>query len=666
MNHLRVSLRILLGYGAVLLLLAAVGVSGILGSNRTLEQISRYAKAADLTVTVMAAQNDLEAVVRGAQNFVATGVASNRDDARAAGQRVDAALARAAASASGDLAPLLRTLVAAKAKYDIELQQLQSARGIREDAARRLRDDTVPAALRDIAALEDGSKAANELSADAFATAVQQKVQAASQALGRWLLTPDPADARTAELALRDGEPMLADTLDQLDPGPLRTQGEKAQKSLAAFRAGLAQVIALTAAQAQATQHVFGELAREVTARMGAVQAAAQAGLTRDGIEARHDVSGVRGQLEWIGGIGLLIGVALAFAIAHSLIRPLRRLTAIMARLAGGDTAVEVPMRTLRTEIGDMARAVEVFKTNALAVAGMSAERAAARAEAEAARRAALASLVDGFEGSVRQTVTAVGVTATELTSVADRLHGSASAAMTEAETAAKGADEVTCAIGVVAAAAEQLAASVGEITRQMGQSSRMAGQAASEASRSTVAMESLAEASDRVGQIVSIISGIASQTNLLALNATIEAARAGDAGKGFAVVASEVKGLANQTARATEDIRQQIAAMQATTQTAAAATAAIVETVRTMDNVASSVASAVEQQGAATREIATTIQSAVEGTSGVAKAVGSVTVATRDTGSLSGELKGALGDLSGRFARLEGEVEAFVKRVQA
>ena len=666
MNHLRVSLRILVGFGAVLLLMAAVGLSGILGSNRTLEQIAQYAKATDLTVTVMQAQTDLQAAVRGAQNFIADAGALNADDARVAGQRVDAALLRAAAGAPAELVPLLRPLAEAKARYEVELTALQATHGSREYAVRRLRDGAMPAALRDIAALEDAAKAANELSADAFATAVQQKLQTASQATGRWLLTPDPADASGAKTALHDAGPMLADTLDQLDPGPLHMLGEKAQLSLTGFGAALDQVTALTVAQTGATQHVFGVTARDMTERMQAAQAAAEAGLSSDGAAAVRYVSGVRLQLAWIAGIGLLIGVALAFAIARSLIRPLRSLTAVMAGLAAGDTAVEVPMQTLRTEIGDMARAVEVFKTNALAVAGMSAERAAARAEAEAARRVALAALADGFEGSVRQTVTAVGSTAQELTAVANRLHASASTAMAETATAASGADAVTGAIGVVAAAAEQLAASVSEISRQMAQSSRMAGQAASEASRSTLAMESLAEASDRVGQIVSIISGIASQTNLLALNATIEAARAGDAGKGFAVVASEVKGLATQTVRATEDIRQQIAAMQATTQTAAAATAAIVETVRTIDNVASSVASAVEQQGAATREIASTIQSAVEGTRGVSNAVGSVTLATRDTGSLSAELKQALGDLSGRFSRLESEVEGFVKRVQA
>jgi methyl-accepting chemotaxis protein len=667
MNHLRVSLRIFLGFGAVLLLLAAVGLSGIFGSNKTLDQIAHYAEGANLTVTVMQAQNDLEAAVRGAQNFVGNGAAAaSWNDAVAAGHRVDAALQRAEADAPADLAVLLHDVADAKAKYDQELQALWSAHGLRHEAELRLRDETAPAALRDIATLEDASKASNELGAEAFASAVQQKVQIAAQAAGRFLLIPDPADATAAQTALRQAVPMMADTLDQLNPGPLHTQAEKAQQSMATFRDGLREVVAMTVAQARDTQHVFGEAARDMIARMQAAQAAAQEGLTRDSAEAQQYVSSVRLILGWTAGLGLLLGVVLAFAIARSLIRPLRMLTAVMARLAGGDTAVDVPMRTLRTEIGDMARAVEVFKTNALAVAGMAAERAATREEAEAARHAALASLAEGFETSVRQTVTAVGATAAELTAMADRLHASASTAMAQTETAAAGAHQVTGVIGVVAAAAEQLAASVGEITQQMAHSSRMAGQAASEANRSTLAMDSLAEASERVGQIVSIINAIASQTNLLALNATIEAARAGDAGKGFAVVASEVKGLANQTAQATEDIRQQIAAMQATTKTAAAAIAAIVETVRTIDNVASSVAAAVGQQSAATREIASNIQSAVEETRGVSKAVGSVTLATRDTGSLSGEVKRALGDLSGRFTRLESEVERFVERVQA
>jgi methyl-accepting chemotaxis protein len=666
MNHLRVSLRILLGFGAVLVLLAAVGVSGVLGSGRTLDHIAQYAEGANLTVTVMQAQNDLEAAVGGAQNFIATGTAASWDDSSKVEQRLDAALRLAQSNASDELGPKLQAVADAKAHYDQGLQALKAAHDQRADAARHLRDETAPAALREIAAMVDGAKAAGDLGAQAFADAVQQKVQAASQALSRFLVTPDPADAQAAETALKQAAPALTDTIEQIDPGPLRAQGEKAQDSLTAFHTGLAQVVGMTTALTRDTQHVFGETARDMVSRMQAAQAAAQAGLARDGQEARDYVDGVRLQLGWTAVFGLLFGVTLAVAIARSLIQPLRALTVVMARLAGGDTAVEVPMRTLHTEIGDMARAVEVFKTNALAVAGMSAERAASRAEAETARRAALASLAEGFEGSVRQTVTEVGATAAELTSMADRLYSSASTAMAQTDTAASGADQVTGAIGVVAEAAAHLAESVNEITGKMAESSRMAGQAAREANRSTVAMDSLAEASNKVGQIVSIINAIASQTNLLALNATIEAARAGDAGKGFAVRASEVKGLANQTARATEDIRQQIAAMQATTETAAAAIAAIVETVRTIDTVASSVASAVEQQGVATRDIVSNIHSAVEETRGVSNAVGSVAVATRGTGSLSGEVKRALGDLSGRFSRLEDEVERFVQRVKA
>ncbi len=666
MNHLRVSLRILIGFGAVLILLAAIGISGIFGLNRTQDQIARYAQAAGLTVTVMRAQNDLETAVRGAQTFMGGGPAQSLDDSHAAGLRADAALREAESAAPADLAALLREAADAKARYDAGLQSLLAGHAQFGRLAKRLRDDVAPASLRDIGALLDASKAASELGAEAFAGAVQQKVQTASQALSRFLVTPDPADSAAAVNALKQATPMLTDTLAELDPGPLHTLGETARASLAVFQHELDDLIAMQAAQARDSQHVSGDLARTLGVRIQAAQTAAEAGLAHDGAQAGQYVSDVRGQLGWIAAFGLLTGIVLAVSIARSLIGPLRDLVGVMVRLAAGDTSVDVPMRTVRTEIGDMARAVEVFKTNALAVAGMSAERAATRQEAEASRRAALTALAEGFEGSVRQTVRQAGTTATALASVADRLHISASAAMVQTESAAAGAHEVTSAIGVVAAAAEQLAASVGEITRQMAQSSRMASQAANDASRGTMAMDSLAEASNKVGQIVGIINAIASQTNLLALNATIEAARAGDAGKGFAVVAGEVKGLANQTARATEDIRRQIAAMQAATETAAGAIAAIVETVRTIDEVASSVASAVEQQGSATREIASSIQTAVNETRVVSDAVGSVTRTTADTGTLSGEVKRAMGDMSGRFGRLEAEVEQFVQRVRA
>ena len=407
-------------------------------------------------------------------------------------------------------------MAVAKSQYDRELQSLIALHRRLAEAARHLQDTAVPASLRDVAKLVQDAGVANELGAKSFAEVVLSRLQAGSQALSRFLVTPDPADAALARKAVREAGPALAETLEQLDPGPLHDQGETATRSLAGFAAELEQVVAMTAAQSDATRHVFEGTARAMTARMQAARSGAQAALAEVASTARGNVGGVRLQLGGIAGIGLLLGAVLALAIARSLIRPLRALTGVMTRLADGDTTVDVPMRTLRTEIGDMARAVEVFKTNALTLAGLDAERAAARAEAETARRADLASLAEGFEGSVRQTMQAVGATATRLTAMADRLqrqrHGGDGADGIRRRRCRADDDRHGGRGGRDRGGAWPL--SVGAIARYMAESTQMLGAAASEADRSTQAMETLGDAAAKVGQIISIISGMPGGTD--------------------------------------------------------------------------------------------------------------------------------------------------------
>ena len=306
-----------------------------------------------------------------------------------------------------------------------------------------------------------------------------------------------------------------------------------------------------------------------------------------------------------------------------------------------------------------------MFRVSTLRMAEMSAERALARADAEATRKVAMAKLASGFESSVRATVQDVGRTASDLTKAAAQVVNSAQTAIGETGGATSGADAVTDAVSMVAAAAEQLTASVDEISRRMGEASRMVAQAAGQAKGGTVAMDALAAASQKVGEIVQIISAIASQTNLLALNATIEAARAGEAGKGFAVVASEVKNLATQTARATDEIGTQIGAMQLATISAQQAIAAVAKSVQTIDAVAAAVAESVSEQGSATREIAANINAAAARTQEVAASVSTVSVNAGETGRVSAAMQHSVAGLVARLATMDGEVDHFLAQVR-
>ncbi len=368
--------------------------------------------------------------------------------------------------------------------------------------------------------------------------------------------------------------------------------------------------------------------------------------------------------------IALIVGLAvaslaIAFIIGSSLTRPLRNIQGAMAGLSGGDLSVEVPHADFRDEIGAMARSLDQFRAAQLRMAALEQEQLRAKEQAELDRRAAVLAMAGAFEASVKGIVDGVGSAATELEASAQSMAAIAeeSAAQANAVTAAAGG--ASEGVSTVAAAAGQLSSAIQEITRQVDESDRMTRTAVAEVEATGQTVEGLAEAAGRIGGIVSLIQTIASQTNLLALNATIEAARAGEAGKGFAVVASEVKGLANQTAKATEEISQQVGQMQSVTQEAVAAMARIRTSISTVSAAASAIAAAVEQQSAATREIAGNAQRTADGVAEVNGAMAGVRQASQDAGAASGDVLSASAELNRQAGFLAREIDQFLARIR-
>ena len=364
-------------------------------------------------------------------------------------------------------------------------------------------------------------------------------------------------------------------------------------------------------------------------------------------------------------GIGGLIAAAvIALIVIRALTRPISRLTGAMGRLSGGDLEVAVPDAHLKNEMGAMARALEVFKTNMIQARALDAQQKdeqlarEARAERVTAITGRFDAAVSGILGDVTDAVSKMRVTAESMTDTA-------SGAAERAQTVAKASNAATVNVQAVAGASEELAASVQEIGRQLENSTRIASEATEQAKATNKLVEGLSAATEKIGTVVRLINDIAEQTNLLALNATIEAARAGDAGRGFAVVASEVKTLASQTAKATDEIGAHIAAVQSVTGESVAAIRSIVETIDKINEITTQVSAAVVEQSAATQEIARSVQEAAQGTASVDENITGVTHAADLTGAAAGEVRAAADRLGDRSQALRGEVESFLEAVR-
>ncbi|HEY1722509.1 MAG TPA: methyl-accepting chemotaxis protein [Magnetospirillaceae bacterium] len=363
--------------------------------------------------------------------------------------------------------------------------------------------------------------------------------------------------------------------------------------------------------------------------------------------------------------LAALLSGGLGFAISRNVARPVRQMTGVMERLADHDLSVTISGTERGDEIGAMAKAVEVFKGNMIKGDELAAAQKAEQIAKEA-RATRVDALTKSFDVSVNGVMGHVADQATQMTAAAQSLNATAEESTRQASVVATASEEASANVQTVASATEELSSSIAEISRQVAQSSRVAASAVSEAEKANRMVQGLADASQKIGAVVKLITDIANQTNLLALNATIEAARAGDAGKGFAVVAAEVKNLANQTAKATEEIGGQIASVQGATKDAVEAIQAIGSTISEINGIASTIASAVEEQSAATKEIARNVEQAAQGTQEVSSNITGVHQAANDTGSAASQVLASASELASQSDDLKMLVSGFLSDIKA
>jgi methyl-accepting chemotaxis protein len=514
-----------------------------------------------------------------------------------------------------------------------------------------------------------------------LATRANNNVVSMNRAEFRSALDPRDENRLAARAVIDEQVKQLEERLTEV----AKTSDQKTQalfpavrSALATYQTQLAQTLHSVdeAKSADITQSAakLRDVAMKSRAAAEALQVAIRAVATRmdervaeNNKAAEEEYASASRLLEILAFSSVFVGVLFGFIVGqYGVAGPIRAVVELLKQLAAGKYDLDVHGTERADEVGDVARTALVFKQNGLAKIRMEQEQKEAEAGVAAQRRADMLQLADGFERAIGEIVETVASASTELEASATTLTSTAERSQELATVVSAASEEASTNVQSVASATEELSSSVNEISRQVQESARMASEAVQQAKATNDRVGELSKAAARIGDVVELINTIAGQTNLLALNATIEAARAGEAGRGFAVVASEVKALAEQTAKATGEISQQISGIQGATQVSVHAIREISGTIERLSEISSTIAAAVEEQGAATQEISRNVQQAAEGTQQVSSNITNVQRGATETGSASSQVLSSAQMLSGDSNRLKVEVAKFLTSVRA
>ena len=661
-SRLKVRTRIFAGFGLLVLLGAAMAGFTLVQLGGIGTQLGKMNALEANVARVMEANHALETIRRGAIRYQFDQDERNLADLREARGRAEKLLTAArTVTLSEERRQRYQQVLDGLRNYDTELDRFLAATttAIAERGKLFTGGDALTAAANELVDLARKSpdQATNEAASRVEASALLVRV-----ANWRFLATHDPNGPATFRANFNKAQDAIA-TLERAAPG-LTPKVTPVTEALTAYRTSFD---AYATASLQGSE-IFSQKLLPMIVSMQQELAAATTSL-KTGFDASvASTDGIMSGTTWLqtilAAIAVVLGTGLAILIGRGITVPLGRMTAAMTKLAAGDRTIEVPARENTDEIGDMARAVEVFKQNAITADRLAAEQEAARA-ARARRQDAMDRHTQDFGTSITGVMASLAGSAEGMRRASDAMSEAARAVHTQASGTAEGAAKSSGDLTSVAAAVEELTSSVAEISRQVTTAAEVARQAVGRAESSQTTMQSLTESTARIGDVVHLISDIAGQTNLLALNATIEAARAGEAGKGFAVVAGEVKALAAQTAKATAEIGSQIETVRGATGEAVTAMSEIGGIIGKMDEVAAAISAAVEQQSATTREIASAIQAVSGATAQTAQAMGHVVEVADTAGAASRDVERGAAEIGQEAESLRGRVDQFLEAVR-
>ncbi len=665
--NLRTATKIYTGFGVTLCLLVGLGAvswTGLQASEDAMRHFSTQTKIASL---LGEADTDVSDALSAAQEFLATGrqeapasvhksLSHFQDTLKNVGERMDLAenrrLATEAAGLGHQFSQGFDRLVALRNEREVLIAAIVNAKGAE-----------IRTALSETVQLE---KRGGSLDRTVIVAGFSEQFLLVRVLVARFVAEHKSADLTRIRSDLTNLQSKTQSLLSGFSEEPSKAKLTEIVGKLPDYVAGIERIALLDAELRTVREEAMERNGQAVNERIGAIRQNAVA--DQEKLQRMTDaaVSSAKSLGLAVTVAALLLGGLLAWLISRAITRPLGGITHAMGRLAQGDLTVDVNDAQRRDEIGELARALEIFKTNAQEMKRLEAEQAAAEQRAATERRQTMMRLADNFEGAVQGIVETVANAATGMQRAATALSSTATQASERSTIVAAASEQASVNVQTVASATEELSASIGEIGHQVENSTRIAQQAVSDAERANGAIQGLVVAAEQIGQVVELISGIAAQTNLLALNATIEAARAGEAGKGFAVVASEVKALATQTARATDEIQSKVQEIQTATSGARTVIGGIGQTISQMSEIAATIAAAIEEQGAATRDIASNVTQAAHGTEEVSSNIVGVSNAVRQTGAAASDVRATSESLAVEADHLRREVSAFIATVRS